>query len=76
MEENAMIDYTEYLQALIEETQAQTETLVEVQEVQIESLVQLQALNGTLLVIVAFVVLNFCWACMRQWRKNVLNMGE
>lgn len=77
MEENntEVIDYTELLGQILAEEQAQVETIAEIKQVQEDSLVQLQTLNGSLLTIVAFLVLNFCWSCMRQWRKNILKMG-
>lgn len=78
MEENntEVIDYTELLEQILAEEQAQVETIAEIKQLQEDSLVQLQTLNGSLLTIVAFLVLNFCWSCMRQWRKNVLKLGE
>jgi len=71
-----VIDYTEILEQILAEEQAQTEAIVEIKQMQADSYLQLQTLNGSLLTIVAFLVLNFCWSCMRQWRKNILKMGE
>ena len=71
-----VIDYTELLEQTLAEEQVQVETIAEIKQVQEDSLVQLQTLNGSLLTIVAFLVLDFCWSCMRQWRKNILKIGE
>jgi len=71
-----VIDYTEILEQILAEEQAQTEAIVEIKQMQADSYLQLQTLNGSLLTIVAFLVLNFCWSCMRQWRKNILKTGE
>jgi len=70
------VDYTELLEQLLAEEQAQTEVLVEERGVQENVYLQLQTLNGTLLCVFVVIVLDFCWACMRQWRKNILKMGE
>lgn len=76
-EKNAeVVDYTEFLEQILAEEQAQTETLVAIRDKQADSFLQLQTLNGSLITIVAFLVLSFCWSCMRQWRKNILKMGE
>lgn len=73
--ESGVVDYTELLEQILAEEQAQTEELVTIRDKQVDSYLQLQTLNGSLITIVAFLVLNFCWSCMRQWRKNILKMG-
>lgn len=76
-EQNAeVIDYTELLEQILAGEQAQTEAILEIKQAQTDSYLQLQTLNGSLIVIVAFIVLDFCWSCMRQWRKNILKIGE
>ena len=77
MEENeVVVNYEEVLSNMYGELQAQTELLAETREEQIEINQALVALEGVLLVMVVTGVLEFCWSCMRQWRKNVLKMGE
>ena len=77
MEENeVVVNYEEVLANMYDEMQTQTELLAETREEQIEINQTLVALEGVLVVLVVTGLLEFCWACMRQWRKNVLKMGE
>ena len=78
MEESSVeiIDYTELLEQILAEEQAQTEALVSVREEFAdvdETIGGLEIMFGA---VVAFAILDFCWSCMRQWRKNILKMGE
>ena len=78
MEENntKVIDYTELLEQILAEEQAQTETLVGIRDEFAdvdESIGGLEIMFGA---VVVFAILDFCWSCMRQWRKNILKMGE
>lgn len=76
-EKNAeVVDYTELLEQILAEEQAQTEALVEVRELQTEFLGALGGLEIMFGALVAFGILEFCWSCMRQWRKNILKMEE
>lgn len=77
MEENeVVVNYEEILANMYGEMQGQTKLLNEIKQVQGDSYGQLQVLNGSLLVVVTFMCLKFSWSCIRQWRKNVLKMGE
>lgn len=76
VEEVVTVDYTELLEQILSEEQAQTELFVEVHSAQENVYLQLQTLNGTLLCVFVVVMLDFCWSCMRQWRKNILKMEE
>ena len=69
---NVSVNYEEILEQMYGEMQEQTELLTELKQCRKESYVQLQTLNGSLVVVVAFLVLEFCWSCMRQWRKNLV----
>lgn len=77
------VDYTEILEQVYGEMQTQTELLAEIKK-QDESLLdnvvkgykEIVEARWALGVILAFYILSFCWSCMRQWRKNVLKMGE
>lgn len=75
-EVGTVIDYTELLEQLLAEQQAQTESLVEIKESAAESYTQLQTHSGSLMVVVAFVVIGFCWDCMRTWRRELLKIGD
>ena len=84
MEENeVVVNYEEVLANMYEEMQAQTELLTEIKkeeqsilEMAIEGYKEHVEARWALGVILAFYVISFCWSCMRQWRKNVLKMGE
>ena len=53
-----------------------TETLAEIRK-EINGLnTGVTNLSGDVRVILVFVVITFCWSCMRQWRKNILKLGE
>ena len=70
------VNYEEVLANMYEELQAQTELLVETREKQVEINQALVALESVLVVLVVMGILEFCWSCMRQWRKNILKIGD
>lgn len=70
------VDYTELLEQILAEEQAQAEMVAEIKQMQEDSFLQLQTLNGSVLVVVMFLALEFCWSCMRQWRKNIIETGD
>lgn len=70
------VDYTEILEQIYGEMQTQTETLMEIKTAYEVNYDALMELSGSVLVLLVLSVLTFCWSCMRQWRKNVLKIGE
>lgn len=77
MEENeVVVNYEEVLANMYEELQAQTEELVAMREEFQGVKENVWDINATTGLLFLLAVLTFCWSCMRQWRKNVLKMGE
>lgn len=84
MEENeVVVNYEEVLANMYGELQAQTELLAEIKKEEqsiLDEVIEVYKENVearyALCAILAFYVISFCWSCIRQWRKNVLKMGE
>lgn len=70
------VDYSEILQGMQAQLELQSTVLARSAEGIDSCKNSLETLCGGLVVIVLFTVVSFCWSCMRQWRKNVLKIGE
>ena len=75
--------YEEILAQIYGEMQTQTELLTEIKKEEqsildmvVEGYKEYVEARVALGVILVFYIISFCWSCMRQWRKNILKMGE
>ena len=75
MEEQNVIDYTDILTQIYGEMQTQTEVLQRIERQNEYVSESIGGLEIMFAVGVVFAILDFCWACMRQWRKNILKLG-
>lgn len=65
------VDYTEILQQIKSELETQNfnAEVLHADLVRVEN--EVQFIGHDVRIIMTFVILSFCWSCMRAWRKNV-----